>query len=74
MKKLNLKGKDNLQLSQACDARQACPNSDPGIFNPRSLLEKWLHKVLKGGGDQSDPPPPFYFRHNSSDWLEIWYI
>ena len=57
MKKLNLKGKDNLELSQACDARQACPNSDPGIFNPRSLLEKIVTQSLEGGGINRTPPP-----------------
>ena len=43
------------------------------IFNPRSLLEKIVIRSLEGGRGQSDPPP-FYFRHSSSDWLEIWHI
>ena len=44
------------------------------MFNPRSILEKLVTRSLEGGGGFNRTPPPFYFRQNSSNWLEIWYI
>ena len=48
-----------------------CKSLSSISFNPRSLLEKIVTRNLEG---RSIGPPPFYFRHNSSDWLEIWCI
>ena len=41
---------------------------------PRSLEEKIVTRSLEGVSIAPPSLPPFYFRHNSSDWHETWYI